>query len=192
MRYNLVSLRFKLSSANKINIKQEDAMKALKFVLVLLGLLTLSSCTIYDNNVEGDADLVYSSTINIRSNDFTYVDDYITMAEYGWDNLDEEMVDFGLVHGYLRFEGTTAWHALPFSVPFENDLVNLRYQFDIGSFNLLLEGEVAGNNQANADLFHNDILRVIAIPPSAIVRGKGIDYRNYQQVIELYGLNDID
>ncbi|WP_103663922.1 hypothetical protein [Gracilimonas amylolytica] len=167
-------------------------MKALKFVLVLLGLLTLSSCTIYDNNVEGDADLVYSSTINIRSNDFTYVDDYITMAEYGWDNLDEEMVDFGLVHGYLRFEGTTAWHALPFSVPFENDLVNLRYQFDIGSFNLLLEGEVAGNNQANADLFHNDFLRVIAIPPSAIVRGKGIDYRNYQQVIELYGLNDID
>ena len=167
-------------------------MKALKIVFVSLGLLTLSSCTIYDNNVEGDADLVYSSTINIHSNDFTYVDDYITMAEYGWDNLDEEMVDFGLVHGYLRFEGTTAWHALPFSVPFENDLVNLRYQFDVGTFNLLLEGEVAGNNQANADLFHNDILRVIAIPPSAIVRGKGIDYRNYQQVIELYGLDDID
>lgn len=78
-----------------------------------------------------------------------------------------------------------------FSVPFENDLVNLRYQFDIGSFNLILEGEVAGNNQANADLFHNDVLRVIAIPPSSIVRGKGVDYRNYQQVIELYGLDDI-
>lgn len=192
MRYNLVSSLHKLPLAIKVNIIHEDIMKALKIVFVSLGLLTLSSCTIYDNNVEGDADLVYSSTINIHSNDFTYVDDYITMAEYGWDNLDEEMVDFGLVHGYLRFEGTTAWHALPFSVPFENDLVNLRYQFDIGTFNLLLEGEVAGNNQANADLFHNDILRVIAIPPSAIVRGKGIDYRNYQQVIELYGLDDID
>ncbi len=192
MRYNLVSSLHKLPLAIKVNIIHEDIMKALKIVFVSLGLLTLSSCTIYDNNVEGDADLVYSSTINIHSNDFTYVDDYITMAEYGWDNLDEEMVDFGLVHGYLRFEGTTAWHALPFSVPFENDLVNLRYQFDVGTFNLLLEGEVAGNNQANADLFHNDILRVIAIPPSAIVRGKGIDYRNYQQVIELYGLDDID
>lgn len=166
-------------------------MKALKFFLLIISLLAVSSCTIYDNDVEGEADLVYSSTINIRANDFVFVDDYITMAEYGWDNLDEEMVDFGLVHGYLRFEGTTAWHALPFSVPFENDLVNLRYQFDIGSFNLILEGEVAGNNQANADLFHNDVLRVIAIPPSSIVRGKGVDYRNYQQVIELYGLDDI-
>lgn len=175
-----------------INLTLEGIMKALKFFLLIFSLFAISSCTIYDNNVEGDADLVYSSTINIRANDFVFVDDYITMAEYGWDNLDEEMVDYGLVHGYLRFEGTTAWHALPFSVPFENDLVNLRYQFDIGSFSLILEGEVAGNNQANADLFHNDVLRVIAIPPSAIVRGKGVDYRNYQQVIELYGLDDID
>lgn len=89
-------------------------MKALKFFLLIISLLAVSSCTIYDNDVEGEADLVYSSTINIRANDFVFVDDYITMAEYGWDNLDEEMVDFGLVHGYLRFEGTTAWHALPF------------------------------------------------------------------------------
>ncbi|HET8865802.1 MAG TPA: hypothetical protein VFM80_08885 [Gracilimonas sp.] len=165
-------------------------MKVLKSILLLFSLFLISSCTIYDNDVEGEVDLVYSSTITIRANDFAYEDDFISVATYGWDNLDEEMVDYGMVLGYLRFEGTTAWHSLPFSVPFENDLVNLRFSFDVNDVSLIVEGEVAGNNQANANLFDRDILRVIAIPPSAIVRGKGINYRNYEQVSELYGLED--
>lgn len=165
-------------------------MKVLKLVLILFSLLILSSCTIYDNDVEGEADLVYSSTITVRANDFVSEDDFIAVADYGWDNLDEEMVDYGMVLGYIRFEGTTAWQALPFSIPFENDLVNLRYYFDVDTFSLVIEGEVAGNNEVNAELFDRDILRVLAIPPEAIVRGKGIDYRNYEQISELYGLDD--
>lgn len=163
-------------------------MKALKFTLLLLGMLTISSCTFYDNNVEGDVDLVYTSTITIRSNDFVPIDDFTSIAEYGWDNLDEEMVDYGLVLGYLRFEGTTAWQSLPFSVPFEDDLVNLRYLFDINNFSLVVEGEIANNNEANASLFNRDVLRVVAIPPSEIVRGKGIDYNDITQITELYNL----
>lgn len=165
-------------------------MRSLNFILLPLSLIVISSCTIYDNDVEGEADTVYSSTITIRANDFYVEDDFISVAEYGWDNLDEEMVDYGMVLGYLRFEGTTAWQALPFSVPYENDLVNLRYSFDINNFSLIVEGELGGNNQANENLFDRDVLRVIAIPPSVIVKGKGIDYRNYNQISELYGLED--
>lgn len=163
-------------------------MKALKFALILISLLLATSCTIYDNDVEGTGDVVYTSTITIRANDFVPEDDFITVAEYGWDNLDEETVDYGMVLGYIRFEGTTAWQALPFSVPFENDLVNLRYFFDIDNFSLVIEGEVADNNEANANLFDRDILRVVAIPPSILVQGKGIDYRNYQQISKLYNI----
>ncbi|WP_020402835.1 hypothetical protein [Gracilimonas tropica] len=163
-------------------------MKTLRSLIILISLFSLTSCTIYDNDVEGTGDTVYTSTITIRSNDFEPEDDFISVAEYGWDNLDEEMVDFGLVLGYIRFEGTTAWQALPFSVPFENDLVNLRYYFDVDNFSLVLEGEVGGNNAANADLFNRDQLRVVAIPPSIIVKAKGLDYRNYNQVAEFYNI----
>ncbi|MEX2477368.1 MAG: hypothetical protein WD357_02960 [Gracilimonas sp.] len=165
-------------------------MKTLKSFLLLFSLLLLSSCTVYDNNVEGEADTVYSSTITIRANDFVPEDEFISVAEYGWDNLDEEMVDYGMVLGYLRFEGTTAWQALPFSVPFQNDLVNLRYYFDIDNFSLVIEGEVADNNYENENMFDRDVLRVVAIPPSIIVKGKGIDYRNYEQISELYGIDN--
>lgn len=163
-------------------------MKILKLVLILLSLLLFTSCTIYDNNVDGEGDVVYTSTITIRANDFVPENDFITVASYGWDNLDEEVVDYGLVLGYLRFEGTTAWNALPFSVPFENDLVNLRYYFDINDFSLVIEGEVADNNNANANLFDRDVLRVVAIPPTLLVQGKGVNYRNYEQVRELYNI----
>ena len=163
-------------------------MKTLKSLLIIALLFSFSSCTIYDNDVEGDVDLVYSSTIVISENDFDPEDEFISVAEYGWDNLDEEMVDYGLVLGYIRFEGTTAWHALPYSVPFDDDLVNLRYLFDINNFSLVLEGEVANNNRSNAELFNGDVLRVIAIPPSEVIRTKGIDYRNYEQVVELYNI----
>ncbi|MEQ8525454.1 hypothetical protein [Gracilimonas sp.] len=163
-------------------------MKAIKSLLLLLILFSITSCTIYDNDVEGEVDLVYSSTITIRANDFVAEDEFVSVANYGWDNLDEEMVDYGLVLGYIRFEGTTAWHALPYSIPFENDLVNMRYYFDIDDFTLVLEGEVADNNQVNANIFDGDVLRVIAIPPSEIIKTKAVDYRNYEQIKELYNI----
>lgn len=163
-------------------------MKAIKSLLLLTLLFSISSCTIYDNDVEGEVDMVYSSTITIRANDFVAEDEFVSVANYGWDNLDVDMVDHGLVLGYIRFEGTTAWHALPYSIPFENDLVNMRYYFDIDDFNLVLEGEVADNNQANANIFDGDVLRVIAIPPSQIIKTKAIDYRNYEQIKELYNI----
>lgn len=150
-------------------------------------LLLAGACTIYENDIETDVELVYSSTINIRAHDFAAENDFVTIASYGWDNLDEYLVDYGLVLGYIRLEGSTAWHSLPFSVPFENDFINLRFSFDVDNFNLILEGELPGNNAENAALFDGDVLRVIAIPPEQIVVGKGLDYSNYEQVSDFYG-----
>ncbi|MEX0609068.1 MAG: hypothetical protein WD016_05525 [Balneolaceae bacterium] len=163
-------------------------MKATKYFLFSITLLLLTSCTIYDNEIDTEIDLVYSDTITILASDFVAEDEYVSVAEYGWDNLDEFLVDEGLVLGYLRFEGTTAWQALPFAVPFENDFVNLRYLFDINNFSLVIEGEVPDNNEVNAELFNGDVLRIIAIPPAQIVQGKGIDYNNYEQVAKIYNL----
>ena len=172
-------------------------MKYSTFTLLLLSgfLLIQTACAITSDGPRGprgddgaDGVQIYSSTSTIFADDFDVVDEFVSINEFEWDVLDEETVDNGLVMGYLQFEGTTSWHALPFSTPFENDLVNLRYVFDINSFDLLLEGEVADNNEVNEELFDGDILRVVAIPPSLIIRGKGLDYRNYNQVAEFYGL----
>lgn len=132
---------------------------------------------------------IYSATIDIDADvDFGVVDDFVSVASYSWGILDELTVDEGIFLAYLRFEGTTAWHSLPLSTPFENDVVILRYSFDIDNFDLIIEGEVAGNNELNEDLFDGDTIRVIAIPPALMLKHKGIDYNNYEQVVELYDI----
>lgn len=132
---------------------------------------------------------IYSETIVIEADtDFGVVDEFVSVASYGWNILDEETVDFGLVLAYLRFDGTTAWQSLPLSTPFENDLVVARYSFDIDNFDLIIEGEVADNNEANEALFDGDVLRVIAIPPTQLGKFKGLDHSDYEAVIKAYNI----
>lgn len=166
--------------------------------LILISVLTFQACTITNEGPRGprgydgidgeDGAQVYSSSSTIFANDFEIVDEFVSINEFEWDLLDESTVDEGLVLGYIRFNGTTSWHALPLSTPFENDLVNLRYVFDINSFDLLVEGEVANNNEVNEDLFDGDVLRVVAIPPSRLFKGKSFDYRNFNQVSSFYNI----
>lgn len=172
-------------------------MRAQKIVFIgLLGFI-ISSCEVSvgpegpqgrdgrDGQVE-----IYSGTFTINSNnDFGVVDDFVSVASYSWDILDVSTVDEGLVLAYIQFEGNTSWQSLPLSTPFENDIVVLRYGFDIDNFDLILEGETANNNELNESIFDGDIIRVIAIPPSQLLKGKGIDYENYEQVSSVYNLN---
>lgn len=136
-----------------------------------------------------DGAQVYSESIVIDADiDFGVVDSLVSVASYGWNILDEATVDNGMVLGYLRFQGSTSWNALPFNVPFVNDLVVARYSFDIDNFDLIIEGELAGNNEANEALFDGDILRIVAIPPTQMNKFKGLDYSNYEAVVEAYDI----
>ncbi|MEQ9265632.1 MAG: hypothetical protein RLN81_10455 [Balneolaceae bacterium] len=165
-------------------------MRATKiFTVLVIGFFATSCVTEIGPAGEDGVVEIYTSTIVINSNiDFGVVDEFVSIASYEWNNLDEATVDYGVVLGYLRFEGSTNWHALPFSTPFENDVVVLRYSFDINNFDLIIEGEVADNNEVNEAIFDGDELRVVAIPSSLLLKGKGIDYSDYEQVARLYNL----
>jgi len=157
------------------------------FLLVLM--LVAAACEVTEvNEITEVSNPVFSDTITIFEDDFVADDEFISVAEYAWDILDVTTVDEGVVLGYIQFEGTTSWHALPLTVPFENDVVVLRYNFDVDTFNLIVEGEVANNNNANANLFDGDVLRIVAIPPDQISGKAKIDFSNYQEVATRFNL----
>jgi len=157
------------------------------FLLVII--LVAAACEVTEvNEITEVSNPVFSDTITIFEDDFVADDEFISVAEYAWDILDVTTVDEGVVLGYIQFEGTTSWHALPLTVPFENDVVVLRYNFDVDTFNLIVEGEVANNNSANANLFDGDILRIVAIPPDQISGKSNIDFSNYTEVASKFDL----
>ncbi|MFV1884921.1 MAG: hypothetical protein ACMZ7B_10570 [Balneola sp.] len=165
-------------------------MKTLKiFITLFIGTLT-ASCIgpTGPRGPQGEVEIYSDTIVIVADEDFAVEDEFVSVASYGWNILDEETVDFGLVMGYLRFQGTTSWHALPFNTPFENDIVVLRYSFDIDNFDLIVEGEVADNNEANENLFDGDVLRIVAIPPSLLLKAKGLDYTDYEAVVKAYNL----
>ncbi len=165
-------------------------MKTTNTIIILIAGFITSSCVgpVGPEGPAGRDAEVYSASITIDANqDFGVVDEFVSVASYGWNILDEATVDEGLVLAYLRFQGSTAWHALPFSTPFENDLVVLRYAFDIDNFDLIVEGEVANNNEANEALFDGDVLRIVAIPPTLTLKAK-LDYSDYEAVVKAYNL----
>ncbi len=160
------------------------------FIAIIIGLIT-ASCIgpTGPRGPAGPGTEIYSSTIEIVADeDFGVEDEFVSVASYGWNILDVSTVDEGIVMAYISFQGSTAWHALPLSTPFENDIVVLRYSFDIENFDLIVEGEVANNNEANENLFDGDVLRVVAIPPSLLLKSKGLDYTDYDAVVEAYDL----
>lgn len=169
-------------------------MKSTKAITIIITGILFTSCIgtsgpAGPEGPAGESAEIYSETIEIVSDvDFAVVDEFTSIASYGWNILDEATVDDGLVLGYLRINGTTPWHILPFNIPIENDIVILRYSFDIDDFSLILEGEVANNNEDNEDIFDGDVLRIVAIPPTLLAKSKGLDYTNYEDVVKAYGL----
>lgn len=169
-------------------------MKSSKAIITIITGILFTSCISSSGPAgpegpTGASAEIYSETITIDSNiDFGIVDEYVSVASFGWNILDVETVDDGVVLAYLRFQGTTPWHALPLSTPYENDIVVLRYSFDIDNFDLIVEGEVANNNEANENLFDGDVLRIIAIPPTYPAKMQSIDYTDYEAVVSAYNL----
>ena len=167
--------------------------KTLKTITLTLIAVLTTSCINNEGPIgprgeDGQVE-IYSDTIIIDADvDFGVIDEFLSLASYGWGPLDEETVDYGVVLAYLRFEGTTAWQSLPLTTPFDGDAVILRYSFDIDNFDLIIEGEVGGNNELNEDLFDGDVLRIVAIPPSQLGRAKAINLNNYEDVVAFYGL----
>ncbi len=81
-------------------------MKSTKAIIIIItGILFTSCLGTGPEGPSGQNAEIYSETITIDSDlDFGVVDEYVSVASYGWNILDVETVDDGIVLAYLRFQ----------------------------------------------------------------------------------------
>ena len=161
-------------------------MKKITLVLAFIGMITLQSCTVNEDNVNGiDNDTIGEvfeyTNVNFLPNSYTVV------LNYPHTIYSSDMV---LVYRLSDvFQGENVWKLLPETYYFNDGTLDYRYDFNFTRFDaeVYLEGYDLGG--LSADVRLNQRLRVVVIP-AAFGKNGTIDYSDYNSVINAYNIDE--
>lgn len=161
-------------------------MKKITLVLAFIGMITLQSCTVNEDNGNGiDNDTIGEvfeyTNVNFLPNSYTVV------LNYPHTIYSSDMV---LVYRLSDvFQGENVWKLLPETYYFNDGTLDYRYDFNFTRFDaeVYLEGYDLGG--LSADVRLNQRLRVVVIP-AAFGKNGTIDYSDYNSVINAYNIDE--
>lgn len=163
-------------------------MKKITLVLAFIGMITLNSCTVNEdngNNIDND-------TISevFRYNGVNFVpNSYSVILNFPYAIYESDMV---LVYRLTGFDnGNPIWKALPETYYFDDGTLSYRYDFDFTQYDaqVTLEGYNLWELSSSERL--NQSLRVVVIPGYFANRmAKPVDFSDYNAVIKHYNIDD--
>lgn len=164
-------------------------MKKNTLVLAFIGMITLQSCTVNEDNGNGiDNDTISEvfeyTNVNFLPNSYTVV------LNFPHTIYSSDMV---LVYRLSDvFQGEDVWKLLPETYYFNDGTLDYRYDFNFTRFDaeVYLEGfDLAGLSPA---VRLNQVLRVVVIPAFQAnkVASKKVDFNDYNAVINAYNIDE--
>ncbi len=164
-------------------------MKKITLVLAFIGMITLQSCTVNEDNGNGiDNDTISEvfeyTNVNFLPNSYTVV------LNFPHTIYSSDMV---LVYRLSDvFQGEDVWKLLPETYYFNDGTLDYRYDFNFTRFDaeVYLEGfDLAGLSPA---VRLNQVLRVVVIPAFQAnkVASKKVDFNDYNAVINAYNIDE--
>ena len=164
-------------------------MKKITLILAFIGMITLQSCTVNEDNVNGiDNDTISEvfeyTNVNFLPNSYTVV------LNFPHTIYSSDMV---LVYRLSDvFQGEDVWKLLPETYYFNDGTLDYRYDFNFTRFDaeVYLEGfDLAGLSPA---VRLNQVLRVVVIPAFQAnkMASKKVDFNDYNAVINAYNIDE--
>ena len=164
-------------------------MKKITLVLAFIGMITLQSCTVNEDNVNGiDNDTISEvfeyTNVNFLPNSYTVV------LNYPHTIYSSDMV---LVYRLSDiFQGDDVWKLLPETYYFDDGTLSFRYDYNFTRYNaeVKLEGyDLAGLPPA---VRLSQVLRVVVIPAYQAnkMAAKKVDFNDYNAVINTYNIDE--
>lgn len=161
-------------------------MKKITLVLAFIGMITLQSCTVNEDNVNGiDNDTIGEvfeyTNVNFLPNSYTVV------LNFPHTIYSSDMV---LVYRLSDvFQGEDVWKLLPETYYFNDGTLDFRYDYNFTRFDaeVYMEGYDLGGLSSGVRL--NQVLRVVVIP-AAFGKNGTIDYNDYKSVINAYNIDE--
>ena len=161
-------------------------MKKITLILAFIGMITLQSCTVNEDNVNGiDNDTISEvfeyTNVNFLPNSYTVV------LNFPHTIYSSDMV---LVYRLSDvFQGEDVWKLLPENYYFNDGTLDFRYDYNFTRYDaeVYMEGyDLAGLSSA---VRLNQVLRVVVIP-AAFGKNGNINYNDYKSVINAYNIDE--
>lgn len=130
-----------------------------------------------------------SETVTLNSLDFSELDNYEIYVTYEWDAMTSDVVDTGVVLGYLKYNDDE-WFLLPYiDTIIVDDALNFTISYATGEFTFRVIAEEGGNNAANAAEVHGKDLKIVVFPPEEMSQSKSVISDDEMEFIfEKYGM----
>ena len=161
-------------------------MKKITLILAFIGMITLQSCTVNEDNVNGiDNDTISEvfeyTNVNFLPNSYTVV------LNFPHTIYSSDMV---LVYRLSDvFQGEDVWKLLPETYYFNDGTLDFRYDYNFTRYDaeVYMEGFDLGGLSSGVRL--NQVLRVVVIP-AAFGKNGNINYNDYKSVINAYNIDE--
>lgn len=161
-------------------------MNKITLVLAFIGMITLNSCTINEDNTPDNdtiSEVIEYTNVNFQPNSYSVV------LNFPHSIFASDMVLVYRLSGV--FQGQDVWKLLPESYFFDDGTLDFRFANDFTRFDaeVRLEGfDLAG---LNANIRLNQVLRVVIIPGYfGNKSAKLVDFKDYNATIKAFNIDE--
>jgi hypothetical protein len=162
-------------------------MKKFTLVLAFIGMITLQSCTVNDNESNGIDNDTISEVFEYTNVNFL-PNDYSSVLVFPHSIYNSDMILVYHLSG--SFQGEDVWKPLPETYFFGDGTLDLRYDFDFTRFDaqVFMEGfDLAG---VSSSYRLNQIFRVVVIPAYFGNKTAEVNLKDYNAVLKTFNIDE--
>lgn len=172
-------------SYQSIGLNQNN-MKRITLLVAFIGMITLQSCTVNDDNNNYVDNDTYSEVFEVTRS-FTSANNYSSLISFPHTIFSSDMVLSYRLDAVVN--GTDVWKLMPQTYYFNDGTLDFRYDFDFTQYdiNIFMEGFDLATVSTNYR--NNQVFRVVIVP-AAFINKKVVNYEDYNAVIKAFKIDE--
>lgn len=178
-------MKSKIQEYQKTNIRLMS--KKITLILAFIGMITLESCTVNDDNTDGiDNDTI--SEVFEYSNVNFLPNSYSVILTYPHSIFNSDMVLVYRLSG--SFQGEYVWKSLPETYYFNDGTLDYRYDYNFTRFDaeVYMEGyDLAGLSSQDR---LNQVFRVVVLPAYFGNKTAEVNLKDYKTVVKAFNIDE--
>lgn len=161
-------------------------MKRITLLLAFIGMISLQSCTVQEDNVDNvDYDTISEVFEVTRS--FNSTNNYSSLINFPHTIYSSDMVLAYRLDGVVN--GTDIWKLLPQTFYFADGTLDFRYEFDFTQYDINISMDGYDLATVSTNYRNNQVFRVVIIP-AGFINKSALNTQDYNAVVRALKIDE--